>query len=117
MASTDTFAAARMVEIQEQYPDTTDIVIDTAPGLHAVDFLSKPDKLISFFDGKLFKWLKILASDTDNQKNIWKKIVKTGAHKILDGLAQVGGKGFLLSFCFFYDSLRWCLFLHARASS
>ncbi len=49
--ATDTFAAVRMAEWPERESGLTDLVVDTAPGIHAIDFLSKPEKLSAFLDG------------------------------------------------------------------
>ena len=59
--ATDTFAAVRMAEWPEREEGLTDLVVDTAPGIHAIDFLSKPEKLSAFLDGKLIEWLKWLS--------------------------------------------------------
>lgn len=95
--STDTFAAVRVVEWSEQQ-EFDDIVVDTAPGIHAVDFLSKPDKLLAFLDGKLVEWLKWFVGVDPDKRSLLHRVVKSGARKILDGLAQIGGKLFLINF-------------------
>lgn len=95
--ATDTFAAVRAAEWAhaEKFDH---LVVDTAPGLHAVDFLSKPDKLLAFLDGKLIDWLKWFAGSEREKKNVFQRVVKSGARKVLDGLAQIGGQNFLLNF-------------------
>jgi anion-transporting ArsA/GET3 family ATPase len=96
--STDTFAAVRMAEWLEQWPELDDLVIDTAPGVHAIDFLTKPGRLMEFLDSKLVEWLKDFVLDNNEKQGLWQKVVKAGARKVLDGLAQVGGQTFLLNF-------------------
>lgn len=96
--STDTFAAVRMAEWPAQYGDLDDLVIDTAPGIHAIDFLAKPEKLSAFLDSKLVDWLKWFVGAHESRTNIFQKALKSGARRILDGLAQVGGQTFLLNF-------------------
>jgi anion-transporting ArsA/GET3 family ATPase len=96
--STDTFAAVRMAEWLEQWPEMDHLVIDTAPGVHAIDFLTKPGKLMDFLDSKLVDWIKTFVSEQNQKTTLWQKVVKAGARKILDGLAQIGGPAFLLNF-------------------
>lgn len=96
--ATDTFAAVRVAEWVEQYPDVEDLVIDTAPGIHAIDFLAKPERLSAFLDSKLVEWLKWFVGDKEQKSNVWQRIVKSGAKRILDGLAQIGGQTFLVNF-------------------
>ena len=96
--ATDTFAAVRMAEWVELHPELDELIIDTAPGIHAIDFLSKPEKLISFLDSKLVEWLKWFVGGQEQKSGLWQKVVKGGARKVLDGLAQIGGQGFLINF-------------------
>ena len=46
--ATDTFAAVRMAEWVELHPELDELIIDTAPGIHAIDFLSKPENSSHF---------------------------------------------------------------------
>lgn len=96
--STDTFAAVRVAEWIESWDGLEDLVIDTAPGVHAIDFLTKPARLMDFLDSKLVEWLKSFVGERDQKAGLWQKVVKAGARRILDGLAQVGGQTFLLNF-------------------
>lgn len=96
--STDTFAAVRMAEWLEQWPEIDELVIDTAPGVHAIDFLTKPGRVMEFLDSKLVEWLKNFVGEQEQKSTIWQKVVKAGARRVLDGLAQVGGQTFLLNF-------------------
>ena len=96
--STDTFAAVRMAEWPSQFAQLDDLVIDTAPGIHAIDFLSKPEKLSSFLDSKLVDWLKWFVGAKDEKSNVFSRVMKSGARKVLDGLSQIGGQMFLLNF-------------------
>ena len=56
-ASTDSIAAGRIVEWAEREPALDDLIVDTAPGLPALEFLGKPDKILALLDSKLFGWL------------------------------------------------------------
>lgn len=100
-SATDTLAAIRMAEWVEHTPDLDDLVIDTAPGIHAIDFLAKPEKLMAFFDSKLIEWLKWFLEEGNSKRGVIHKMMRTGARKILDGLAQVGGHNMLLAFAEF----------------
>lgn len=99
--ATDTLAAIRMAEWVERDSELTDFVIDTAPGIHAIDFLAKPEKLMAFFDSKLIEWLKWFLEEGNTKRGVLQKMVRTGAKKVLDGLAQIGGQNMLLSFAEF----------------
>lgn len=97
-SSTDTFAAVRMAEWLEQWPELEELVIDTAPGAHAIDFLTKPGRLMEFLDSKLVDWLKAFVGEREEKSTLWQKVVKAGARRVLDGLAQIGGQTFLINF-------------------
>lgn len=97
--ATDTFAAARLAQWLEQSPAFDLLVVDTAPGLHALDFLIKPEKLAAFVDSKLTDWLKWFAAGGTDPKLGWiQKMVRGSAKMVLEGLAQIGGRGFIISF-------------------
>lgn len=98
-SSSDSLAAIRVAEWVEQYPDLDALVVDTAPGIHAVDFIAKPEKLLSFLDGKFIELLKSLTAESENKKSpFFARLLKSGAKKILDGLVAVSGKTFLVGF-------------------
>jgi anion-transporting ArsA/GET3 family ATPase len=99
--ATDTFAAVRMAEWPEREAGLTDLVVDTAPGIHAIDFLSKPEKLSAFLDGKLIEWLKWFAQENQQSTGLIQRVVKGGARKILEGLSELGGQRFMLHFAEF----------------
>lgn len=97
--STDTLAAIYIAEWLEQYPDMDHLIVDTAPGLHAIDFIMKPERVALFLDSKLVDWLKVFVGDPQkNKKSFFSRILKSGAKKILEGLALVGGQNFLVNF-------------------
>ncbi|WP_161597703.1 ArsA family ATPase [Fluviispira multicolorata] len=97
-SASDTLAAIRIAEWVEQYPDVEELVIDTAPGIHAIDFISKPEKIMAFLDGKLVEWLKWFVGGAQEKQSFFARALKTGARKVLDGLALVGGRSFLINF-------------------
>lgn len=100
--SLDTLAAVRIAEWVEQYPEVTDLVIDTAPGIHAVDFVAKPEKVMAFIDSKFIEWMRFFIGEQKGTGaaplSLVQRIVKGGARKVLDGLAQLGGNAFLINF-------------------
>ncbi|MGA1297040.1 MAG: ArsA family ATPase, partial [Burkholderiaceae bacterium] len=95
--ATDTFAAVRVAEWSER-ESFDHVVVDTAPGLHALDFLSKPDKLMAFLDSKLVDWLKWFVGADPSKRSLMHRVFKAGARRIIDGLAQIGGQNFLVNF-------------------
>lgn len=99
--ATDTFAAVRMAEWPEKEEGLTDLVVDTAPGIHAIDFLSKPEKLAAFLDGKLIEWLKWFAAENNTPVGLIQRVVKSGAKRVLEGLSELGGQHFMLHFAEF----------------
>lgn len=99
--ATDTFAAVRMAEWPEREEGLTDLVVDTAPGIHAIDFLSKPEKLSAFLDGKLIEWLKWFAAENNTPVGLIQRVVKGGAKRVLEGLSELGGQHFMLHFAEF----------------
>jgi len=86
---TDAIGCARAAEWVERDPGLTELVLDTAPGVPAVELLARPDKLMAFFDGKMIRWIARLA-----------RIGKVGvagrsAHRMLAGLAELSGANVL----------------------
>lgn len=107
-SATETLAPIRMAEWLEQFPDTEHLIIDTAPGIHAVDFITRPEKLLAFFDSKILQWIKWFAGEkkwkwVDGKKelvqdqNIFQKLIRTGAKTIISALGKVGGENILLT--------------------
>jgi anion-transporting ArsA/GET3 family ATPase len=90
-AATDLLAAARIAEWAERDPALTDLVVDTAPGLNAIEFLRKPQSLAAFLEGGLVRWLRWLArSGTKNG------LFKGAARRVIGGLDRLGGTPMLL---------------------
>lgn len=95
--ATETLAPARMAEWLEQYPDTEELIIDTAPGIHAVDFLIRPERMLAFLDSKILEWLKWFAGSPEDEGNFFQKVLRGGAKTILNALGKIGGENLLLS--------------------
>ena len=83
----ETLAPVRMAEWLEMYPDTDDLIIDTAPGLHAVDFIDRPERMLAFLDSKILEWLKWFAGDAQ-EANFFQKTIRGGAQMILKGVRE-----------------------------
>lgn len=77
----DAIGCARAVEWAERDPALAELVLDTAPGLSAVELLARPDKLMAFFDGRLMRWLVRLARLGPARRG----------GRLLAGLADVSG--------------------------
>ena len=85
--ASDILAAVRMAEWPERDPSLTDLVVDTAPGLNAVEFLQRPKTLVAFVEGRLVTWLRWLAK---GRGGAFGGLVRSGARAI-GGLARIGG--------------------------
>jgi anion-transporting ArsA/GET3 family ATPase len=86
-AATDAFAAVRMAEWAERDPGLDDLVVDTAPGLHGLEFLGKPERLLSVLHGRILRWLSAAATAGSTEKE---------ARRVLRGLSRITGGGVLL---------------------
>lgn len=104
-SAVDTLAAIRVAEWVEQYPDTEDLVIDTAPGIHAIDFIAKPEKVSLFLDSKIIDWIKWFVGGSHEKQSFVAWAFKSSARKVLDGLALVGGRSFIINFAEFLTML------------
>jgi anion-transporting ArsA/GET3 family ATPase len=89
---TDAIGCVRAVEWAERAPALTDLVLDTAPGVPAVELLARPDKLMAFFDGRLIRWLTRFARLSKLG------VAAHGSRRLLGGLAQLSGAGALRDF-------------------
>lgn len=85
--ASDLLAAVRMAEWPERDPSLTDLVVDTAPGLNAVEFLQRPKTLVAFVEGRLVTWLRWLAR---GRGGAFGGLVRSGARAV-GGLARIGG--------------------------
>lgn len=88
--ATDLLAAVRVAEWAERDPEMTDLVVDTAPGLNAIEFLRKPRSLAAFLEGRLVRWLRWLARH-DGERGPISEVLRGGARRVLGGLDKLGG--------------------------
>jgi anion-transporting ArsA/GET3 family ATPase len=85
----DAIGCVRAVEWAERDPALTELVLDTAPGVQAVELLARPDKLMAFFDGRLIRWLTRFARLSASG------VAGHGGRRMLEGLADLSGAGAL----------------------
>jgi anion-transporting ArsA/GET3 family ATPase len=91
--ATDILAAARIAEWIERDPALTELVVDTAPGVAALDFLRSPRRLDALVQGRMIRWLRAAARDTR---------LGGGARRLLAGLAGIGGTGLVRDLAEFF---------------
>jgi len=92
--ATDLLAAVRVAEWAERDPELEDLIVDTAPGLDAIEFLRRPQRLTAFLEGRLVAWLRHLS--TADRHGPLGDAVSGGARRVLGGLARIGGTLLLL---------------------
>ena len=93
-AASDVIAAIRLAEWAERDPAVTDLVIDTAPGLNAIDFLRRPKALTTFLEGRLVRWLRAIAPSGGG--GAIGDVLRGGARRATLGLSRLGGTRLLL---------------------
>ena len=96
--ASDTIAAIRVAEWIERDPAVDDLVIDTAPGLQAVDFLAKPERLSAFLQGRIVSWARRFALDREAPGSRLRALLLRPARGRLEALEHLGGAGMLLHF-------------------
>ena len=92
--ATDIFAAARVAEWVEHDPALTDLVIDTAPGLNAIEFLTRPERVAAFLGGRLVEWLRWFAREEPTGSAAG--FLRGGARRVLGSLSRIGGSRMLV---------------------
>ncbi len=91
--ASDVLAAARMVEWAERDPRLDHLVVDTAPGLNAIEFLRRPEQVEAFLEGRLVAVLRWVARRDRGAR--WATLA-AGARRLVAGLARIGGTRLLL---------------------
>lgn len=99
--ATDIFAAARISEWMEHDPELTDLVIDTAPGLNAIEFLTRPERVAAFLGGRLVGWLRWLARTPRGASQATR--VGRGTRRIFGGLVRIAGSQVLVQLADFFS--------------
>ncbi|HEX7699524.1 MAG TPA: ArsA-related P-loop ATPase [Kofleriaceae bacterium] len=82
--ATDVLAAARIVEWVERDPGLTDLVVDTAPGVAAIDFLRSPRHIEALVKGRLIRWLRAIGRTGDGG-------FRFGARRVVTAFAGLAG--------------------------
>lgn len=90
--ATDFLAAVRVAEWLERDPSLTDLVIDTAPGFNAIEFLRRPEHVSAFLEGSLVTWLRWLTKEG----GAFGGLVRAGARRVLGAISHLGGTRLLL---------------------
>jgi anion-transporting ArsA/GET3 family ATPase len=98
--ATDIFAAARVAEWSERDPGLTDLVVDTAPGLNAIEFLTRPERVTAFLGGRMVGWLRWLAREPTGGSQ---GLLRGGARRVFGGLVRMGGSRMLSDLAEFFS--------------
>jgi arsenite-transporting ATPase len=88
----DVLAAVRIAEWAERDPALTDLVVDTAPGVAAIDFLSSPAHLEAMLAGRFVRWLRAAGAGG----------VRLGGRRILAALGRLAGTRMLVDLADFF---------------
>lgn len=98
--ATDIFAAARVAEWSERDPALTDLIVDTAPGLNAIEFLTRPEKVAAFLGGRTVGWLRWLAREPTGGS---RGLLRGGARRVFSALVRIGGSRMLSDLADFFS--------------
>ncbi|MBK7398413.1 MAG: hypothetical protein IPJ34_19495 [Myxococcales bacterium] len=90
----DVFAAIRLAEWMERDPTLDDLVVDTAPGENAIEFLRRPEALSAFLEGPLVAGLRRFARA--ERHGLAGQVLHRAAERALSGLGRIGGSTMLL---------------------
>ncbi|MGE5184040.1 MAG: hypothetical protein ACM31C_18345, partial [Acidobacteriota bacterium] len=90
--ATDLFAAVRVAEWVEHDPDLDDLVVDTAPGISAIEFLRSPRQIEALVRGRLVRWLR----------DARLRGLRAGARRVLGGFASLAGARMVGDFVEFF---------------
>lgn len=90
--ATDFLAAVRVAEWIERHPGLTDLVVDTAPGFNAIEFLRRPEHVSAFLEGSLVTWLRWMTKEGGALGGL----VRAGARRVLGALSRIGGTRLLM---------------------
>jgi anion-transporting ArsA/GET3 family ATPase len=94
--ATDVLAAVRIAEWAELDPALTDLVVDTAPGVAAVDFLRAPRQIEGLVRGRLVGWLRAAARGDGGGA------LRLRAGRVLGSLARIAGVSMLTDLARFF---------------
>lgn len=92
----DVLAAARIAEWAQADPGLQELVVDTAPGGSAVDFLRYPHDVESLLNGTLIRWLRLAASAGSLS------VLRFGARRVLGAFGRIAGVGLIAQLADFF---------------
>ena len=98
----DILAAARIAEWAENDATLTDLVVDTAPGIAAVEFLRSPRQIQALVTGWMLRWLRAVARTGDEHF----RGLRLGARRVLGGLASIVGTRMVIDLADFVAQVR-----------
>lgn len=98
----DILAAARIAEWAETDAALTDLVVDTAPGIAAVEFLRSPRQIQALVTGWMLRWLRAVARTGDDHF----RGLRLGARRVLGGLASIVGTRMVVDLADFVAQVR-----------
>lgn len=98
----DILAAARIAEWAETDATLTDLVVDTAPGIAAVEFLRSPRQIQALVTGWMLRWLRTVARTGDEHF----RGLRLGARRVLGGLASIVGTRMVIDLADFVAQVR-----------
>lgn len=94
--ATDVLAAARVAEWLEHDPELTDLVVDTAPGIPALDFVRSPKRLAGMVHGRMVRWLRAASLGRAH----------FAARRVVSALAGLGGARMVLDLADFFAAVQ-----------
>jgi len=84
----DALAALRIAEWPEKDPHLEHLVVDTAPGLHGLEFLVRPERLVAFLSGSLLGWLSRALAPGPAGRRVLRGLSRIAGLTVLDRLAE-----------------------------
>ena len=78
------------------------IILDTPPSQHAMDFLMAPQKLYTLFQKNITKWFL----DESKNANFVVKLISKGTQTVLSGLERVTGGHFMKELANFFEVIK-----------
>jgi anion-transporting ArsA/GET3 family ATPase len=94
----DVLAAVRVAEWADADPRLDDLVVDTAPGVSAVDFLRYPRNVENLLNGTVVGWLRAAASVTGGSASM----LRFGARRVLSAFGRISGAGLVAQLADFF---------------
>ena len=90
--ATDVLAAVRLAEWAEHDPALDDLVVDTAPGTAALDFLRDPREVLAVVEGPVVRWLRAAARSGGGR----------AARRVVGTFGRLAGSGLVAALADFF---------------